>query len=312
LESLESRLPLAALPAGFNEALVASSLSSPTTMELSPDGKMFVAEQGGTMEVWQNGAQLRANFFANSPLTVNSSGERGLLGVAFDPNYATNRFIYVYYTATTPTIHNRISRFTANTAGDLAIAGSETVLMDLETLSATNHNGGAIHFGVDGRLYVGVGENAVPNNSQTINNRLGKILRINTDPANVIPSDNPTSFAGISGSPTGVNRAIWAVGLRNPYAFAVQPGTGVIYINDVGAGTWEEINQGVAGANYGWPATEGAFNPSTFPNFTNPLLSYPHGGGSTSGCAITGGAFYNPSTAQFPSDYTGDYFFGDF
>ena len=96
-----------------------------------------------------------------------------------DPDFASNQYLYVYYTATTPNIHNRLSRFTAS--GNVAVPGSEVVLLDLEPLGATTHNGGAIHFGPDGKLYVGVGENAVSSNAQTLNNRLGKILRINAD-----------------------------------------------------------------------------------------------------------------------------------
>jgi len=135
----------ATVPAGFTDALVASGLSNPTAMALAPDGRIFVCEQGGTLRVIKNGALLAAPFLT---VTVDSNGERGLLGVAFDPNFVSNQLIYVYYTATTPTIHNRISRFTA--AGDVAMAGSETIVMDLPSLStATNHNGGAIHFGPD-------------------------------------------------------------------------------------------------------------------------------------------------------------------
>jgi glucose/arabinose dehydrogenase len=236
----------ATLPAGFSETLVANGLSSPTSMDFAPDGRLFVCLQGGQLRVIKNGSLLPAPFVS---LTVNSSGERGLLGVAFDPNFATNNFVYVYYTAPTPSIHNRVSRFTAN--GDVAVAGSELVLLDLENLSATNHNGGAIHFGPDGKLYVAVGENAVPSNSQTLTNRLGKVLRINSDGS--IPSDNP-----FFNTATGVNRSIWALGLRNPFTFAFQPGTGRLFINDVGQNAWEEINDGIAGSNYGWSTCEGS------------------------------------------------------
>ena len=308
----------ATVPAGFTETLVASGISAATAMEIAPDGKLFVLEQDGTMEVWQNGSQLRANFFANTPLVVDSSGERGLLGIAFDPNYASNRYVYVYYTATTPTVHNRVSRFTANASGDLALAGSELVVIDLEPLGPTNHNGGAIHFGRDGKLYIAVGENAIPSNSQSLSNRLGKILRINSD--GTIPADNPTSFQGVAGTTAGDNRSIWAIGLRNPYTSAFEAGTGRFFINDVGSGgpgRREEINDGGAGLNYGWPAVEGiASNPA----FTDPRLAY---GASTPGyggnCAITGGTFYNPAIDRFssstdvtdPGHYLGDYFFSD-
>ena len=131
-------------------------------------------------------------------------------------------------------------------------------MLDLNNLStASNHNGGGLHFGLDGKLYISVGENATRTNSQTLSNLLGKVLRINAD--GTIPSDNP-----FFNTATGQNRAIWALGLRNPFTFAVQPGTGRIFINDVGETTFEEINDGRPGANYGWPDTEG---PTTDPRF---------------------------------------------
>ena len=279
--------------------MIANGLSNPTAMDFAPDGRLFVCLQGGQLRVIKNGSLLPTPFVS---LTVNSSGERGLLGVAFDPNFTTNNFIYVYYTATTPAVHNRVSRFTAN--GDVAMAGSEFVLLDLENLSATNHNGGAIHFGPDGKLYVAVGENAVPSNSQTLTNRLGKVLRINSDGS--IPTDNP-----FFNTAAGVNRSIWALGLRNPFTFAFQPGTNRMLVNDVGAGSWEEINDGIAGSNYGWPSCEGLCSPPNA-NFRDPIFRYGHGSGAPDiGCAIVGGGFYNPTTIQFPASYVGKYFFAD-
>src|SRR5687768_3436805 len=184
-EHLGEQRQAATVPAGFADETLVTGLSSPTAMAFAPDGRLFVCQQGGQLRVIKNGALLATPFLT---LTVNSSGERGLLGVAFDPNFSVNRFVYVYYTATTPAIHNRISRFTAN--GDVAVAGSEVVLMDLENLSAaTNHNGGAMNFGPDGKLYIAVGENANRDNSQTLANRLGKMLRLNSDGS--IPTDNP-------------------------------------------------------------------------------------------------------------------------
>src|SRR5882757_2899964 len=170
----------AALPSGFTQTVLASGLSNPTAMQFAPDGRLFVCQQGGQLRVIKNGALLPTPFVT---LTVDSAGERGLLGVAFDPNFTTNNFVYVYYTATTPTIHNRVSRFTASVGNpDVAAGGSEVIIFDLNNLSsATNHNGGAIHFGPDGKLYIAVGENANPANSQSLGNVLGKILRINTD-----------------------------------------------------------------------------------------------------------------------------------
>jgi glucose/arabinose dehydrogenase len=301
--SSRTALMAATLPSGFAESLVASGLSNPTAMAFAPDGRIFVCQQGGQLRVIKNGSLLATPFLT---VTVDSQGERGLLGIAFDPNFNSNNFIYIYYTATTPAIHNRVSRFTAN--GDVAVAGSEVPLLNLNNLSsASNHNGGSLHFGPDGKLYIAVGENATPANAQSLSNLLGKILRINSD--GTIPTDNPTSFPGITGTTSGVNRAIWSVGLRNPYTFAFQNGTGRMFINDVGQDTWEEINEGSAGVNYGWPTTEG---PTTDARFVSPLFWYGHGSSATTGCAITGGAFYNPATNQFPSDYAGTYFFADF
>ena len=282
------------VPNGFAETQIAGGLSSPTAMAIAPDGRIFVCEQGGRLRVVKNGTLLTTPFLS---LPVDSTGERGLLGVAFDPNFVTNRFIYVYYTATTPNVHNRLSRFRAN--GDVVAAGTETVLADLDPLSsATNHNGGAIHFGQDGKLYVAVGDNANRDVAQSLTSLFGKLLRVNAD--GTIPSDNP-----FFSTTTGNRRSIWAVGLRNPFTFAIQPGTGNIFINDVGEVSWEEINRGVRGGNYGWPTTEGHTSDS---RFVSPLYAYDH----NAGCSITGGAFYNPSTPGFPSSYTGDYFFGDY
>jgi glucose/arabinose dehydrogenase len=298
-------LSAATLPGGFTEALVASGLSNPTAMQFAPDGRLFVAQQGGALRVIKNGALLATPFVS---LSVDPSGERGLLGVAFDPNFASNQYVYVYYTVPSGpgvTVHNRISRFTAN--GDVAVPGSEVFIVDLDNLStATNHNGGAIDFGPDGKLYVAVGDNANTAFPQSLSTRHGKMLRLNAD--GTIPADNP-----FYGTASGANRAIWALGLRNPFTFALNPGGSPgMLINDVGQSNWEEVNPGTAGANFGWPTTEGDFDPAVRPTFTRPRYAYPHSGGTTTGCAITGGAFYTPATATFPAGYQGMYFFADF
>ena len=286
----------ATLPAGFTETQI-SGLSNPTAMEIAPDGRIFVCLQDGSLRVIKNGALLATPFLT---LSVDPSGERGLLGIAFDPNFASNNFLYLYYTVPTTPRHNRVSRFTAN--GDVVVPGSETIIWELDNLtSATNHNGGAIHFGPDGKLYIAVGENATPSNAQTLSNQLGKVLRINSDRS--IPTDNP-----FFNTAAGNNRSIWALGLRNPFTFAFQPGTGRLFINDVGQSAFEEINEGLAGLNYGWPNSEGFTNN---PAFRSPLFAYGHGSDATTGCAIAGGAFYNPTTVQFPSSFVGKYFFAD-
>ena len=294
-----------AVPAGFtrNESWI-TGLSGATAFAQAPDGRMLVAQQSGALRVVKNAALLATPMLS---ITVDSSGERGLIGVAVHPNFATNGYVYVYYTTTAGGAHNRISRFTAS--GDTA--GNELVLVDLPALSsATNHNGGAIHFGADGKLYAGVGENAVSSRSQDLSTPFGKLLRFNDD--GTIPTDNP-----FYATQTGQNRAIWAFGLRNPYTFAVQPGTGRIHINDVGEVTWEEINLGTAGANYGWPSTEGLTSAS---GITGPLFTYKHGdvspvgsgtGGFMVGFCIAGGTFY-PASGPFPAPYRKNYFFADY
>ena len=291
-----SSLKAATVPSGFTDSIVASGLTNPTAMVLAPDGRIFICQQGGALRVIKNGVLLSTPFLT---VPVDANGERGLLGVALDPNFSSNQLVYIYYTATTPTIHNRISRFVAS--GDVALAGSETVLMNLPDLGATNHNGGAIHFGLDNNLYVAVGDNANGSNSQSLQTVLGKILRILSDGG--IPNDNP-----FFNQTTGDNRAIWAMGLRNPFTFSFQSATGRMFINDVGENTFEEIDDGIAGSNYGWPTCEGFCNPPN-PNFRDPIFSYRN---DAQTCAITGGAFYNPQVVQFPNTYLGNYFFADF
>jgi glucose/arabinose dehydrogenase len=320
------------LPPGFTQTSFAGGnsnpLAYPTAMDFAPGGKLFVAEQAGTMQVVDTDGTLQDPSFLDISSKVNAVGERGLLGVAFDPDFdptfatADDNYVYVYYTTVDTSVHNRVSRYAASLDSGNVVAGTEEIIFELPPLSATNHNGGAIHFGTDGKLYVAVGENARPAEAQSLNSLLGKMLRINKEP-NSIPTDNP-----FDAYTTGNNKAIWATGLRNPYSFDVQPNTGRIFINDVGQTTFEEINEGKAGANYGWPVYEGPIRyqapkkkkkghhkkkrrhkrPAA-PFYNSPLYAYSHTAGN---CAITGGAFYNPQTSQFPADYIGDYFFADF
>ncbi len=277
-----------------------SGLSNATAFVQAPDGRFFIAEQGGRVRVARANGQLLGVPFIN--LSVDDRGERGLIGITLHPNFPTQAWVYVHYTRGQGRPANRVSRYAA--LGDVAL-GLEDRLLDLPPLSdATNHNGGAIHFGADGRLYIAVGDNADPARAADLDQLFGKILRLNADGS--IPNDNP-----YYDSARGNARAIWASGLRNPYTFAVQPGTGRIYINDVGEDSWEEINLGTPGANYGWPSTEG---PTSAPGITAPLYAYPHTGapGTFSGQSIAGGAFYPTSGGTFPTSYRGNYFFADY
>jgi len=292
-----ARLRAAELPAGFSETAVASGLQEPTAIAIAKDGRIFIAEQTGALRVVAGGRLQKQPFVS---LQVDARGERGLLGVALDPKFPATPYVYVYYTATKPSIHNRVSRFTAR--GNRARPNSEKRLLDLPTLGPTNHNGGGLHFGGDGMLYVGVGENGTPDNAQSFDNPLGKMLRIAPDGS--IPGDNP-----FLDRTTGAARAIWALGLRNPFTFAFSK-SGRLFIDDVGQDSWEEINEGLRGANYGWPLVEGPFSEDA--SLQNPIFAYGHGDTPTTGCAITGGTFYEVSgDGAFPDGFAGSYFFAD-
>jgi glucose/arabinose dehydrogenase len=301
LESLERRALFAALPPGFADTLVAGGLDHPVALDFAPDGRVFVTEQRGNVRVVKDGVALPTPFVH---LDAAANGERGVDGIALDPDFAINGFVYVYYTAKTPHVHNRVVRFTAD--GDVAAAGSETAIFEVDNLDSGSyiHNGGALHFGADGKLYVATGENGNSGNAQSLDTTLGKLLRINPDGS--IPTDNP-----FYGQTTGNDRAIWAMGLRNPFTFDIERGTGRTFINDVGEATWEEIDQATAGANFGWPREEG---PGTDPRYVAPLYAYNHNRGAPTGCAITGGTFYDApagAAAAFPAEFAGDYFFAD-
>ena len=283
------------------QLIAASDLDNVTAMTFAPDGRLFILEQDGTVRIYADGQLLPDPFMQ---LTVDDEGERGLLGLAFDPDFANNQYIYVYYT--TPEPVNQISRFTAD--GDQVAPNSELPLMTLEELTAKNHNGGALAFGNDGKLYAAVGDGGnTPDEAQSLDSRSGVILRLNTDGS--IPTDNP-----FYNTVTGENRAIWAYGLRNPFVIDFDEQTGDLFINDVGGGLFEEIDQGQAGANYGWPIFEGNLkrrqNEPTPLDYASPLHDYARGSDGT--CAITGGEVYRPAVPQFPAEYEGTYFFTDF
>ncbi len=290
-----SYLHAAQLPAGFSETRIAENLD-PTSMVLASDGRIFITIKSGKILIVENGL-LRSDPFLQ--LEVDNFNERGLGHMVLDPNFQINQYYYVYYTVKGEN-RNRISRFTAN--GNFTLPGSEVVLLNLNPLSGTIHNAGAMVFGADGTLFVAVGDGANTATSQSMTSLLGKILRINTD--GTIPSDNP-----FYNSASGDNRAIYALGFRNPYSMAIQPGTGKIYVSEVGGSNFEEINHILAGKNYGWPMIEGYRTSQTPPaNYQDPVYAYDHG----QGCAVIGAAFYNPTLAQFPASYQGMFFFADY
>lgn len=283
------------LPPGFTLSEVASGFTGATAMAVAPDGRVFVCEQTGALRVVKDGRLLERPFLR---VDVDSWWERGLIGVALDPSFTTNGFVYVCYVARAPYPHHKVGRFTAR--GDVAAEGSEVVLLEGDDQTPIGgpypfgHQGGALHFGTDGKLYLGLGEQSVGWPAQRMDMLQGKLLRINPD--GTIPADN-TFLATTQGK----YRAIWALGLRNPFTFAVEPGTGRIAIGDVG-GAREEINVAVAGANYGWPTVE--HGPTADPRFRGPIHHYP-----TS--SVTGLAFV-PRDAGWPPEMRGRLLFADF
>jgi glucose/arabinose dehydrogenase/PKD repeat protein len=277
-----------------------TGLQSPTAMAFAADGRLFITEQAGVVRIVTAAGQLLPTPFLTLS-GIESNEEAGLLGLAFDPDFASTGYVYIFYTPNTPNWTSRLSRVTAN--GNSVVPDSEVILFEYENFSG-NHRGGDIHFGPDDKLYVALGDAGNPDDAQSVTSFDGKILRLNSDGS--IPFDNPAAFTSTQGltlTPASQYRAIWAIGLRNPYRFAFDL-NGRMYINDVGQAEWEEINLGQAGRNYGWPTCEGLCANAYA---ENPVYVYDH---DTDACAITGGTFYNAT--QFPAEYHGNYFLIDF
>jgi glucose/arabinose dehydrogenase len=317
--------PAAALDAGFQDDLV-TGVASPTAIAFTPDGRLLIATQPGQLRVYQGGALVATPAIdLATARSICTNTERGLLGVAVDPNFASNHYIYLYYTVKTGAgcngvlAANRVSRFTLSDGNS---AGSEQILIDNIPNPGGNHNGGELGFGKDGYLYIGVGDGgSTPATAQQRSILTGKILRIAPDGS--IPPTNPYVGAdsvrcnqtGSTGDPNKICQEIYAYGLRNPFRVAFDPNAADtrFFINDVGQSTWEEIDLGQAGANYGWAVREGhCANGSTSDcgappaGMTNPIFDY----GRSDGCgAIIGGAFV--PNGLWPAAYTGTYLFSD-
>ena len=336
------------LPPNFEDTLIAN-IGAPTSLVFTPDGRLLVTTQTGQVRVYQNGVLLTSPAIdLNARLCTNS--ERGLLGIAVDPNFSANHFVYLYYTFnkfnTCPTGQptnasnpvNRIARFVLadNNAIDPA---SETVLIDNIISPNGNHNGGDLHFGKDGLLYVSVGDGGADyagdsgsgganDASRDKNVLLGKILRITSDGA--IPAGNPYQGANsgrcnVTGGTTPGNwcQETFANGLRNPFRTAFDPNAAGtrFFINDVGQNVWEEINEGAIGADYGWNIREGhCANGSTTDcgappaGLTNPIFDYQHTGDCSAagvrGNSITAAAFI-PNNL-WAREYDNSYLFGEY
>lgn len=281
----------ASFPPGFAAVQVASGLD-PVAFALAPDGRVFIAEKFGRVMIVENGV-LRSEPFLE--IEVDNYTERGMSGIALDPDFETNQFVYIYYTVKNEG-HNRVSRFTAD--GNFVAPGSEQVLIDLDMLNGPYHNAGALVFGNDGMLYIATGDGFNMDMAKSKNSTLGKILRINTDGS--IPTDNP-----FYDETTGNNRAIWAMGFRNPFAMTCDPSSGRIFATDVGSDKFEEVNEIEKGQNYGWPDVEGVLVGSPPADYKDPIFAYDH----AFGCAAVGVVKYNPAEPMFPAEYHDKLFF---
>lgn len=306
----------------FKFTRIASGLQSPVYVTGAGDGsgRLFIVEQIGRIRILQNGVLLPAPFLDIRSLVV-SGGERGLLSVAFHPQFKTNGVFVVDYTRASKTPSEVgdtvIERFTAGPSTNVANPASGQSLLVINQ-PQPNHNGGLVKFGPDGFLYIGMGDggssgdsgsgHATQGNGQSLTTLLGKLLRIDAGATGryTIPAGNPNFGAG-------TRREIWAYGLRNPWRFSFDRATGDLYIGDVGQDAWEEIDFQTAGfaggANYGWPLWEATHRYRSGPapaGDTKPVAEYSHDGGQ---CSMTGGYVYRG--ARIPA-LSGFYLFGDY
>jgi glucose/arabinose dehydrogenase/PKD repeat protein len=309
----------AGVPPGFVDNVLFPSVAVPTGLAYEPgSGNAFVLEKGssGTAHVRRRALSDGAETSALTLSCVDSVGERGLLGIAFDPDYlqsAATRWVYLYYTQSMSCAgvgsgsRNRVVRYRESGG---VLSTEESVLEGPTLTTATNHNAGTLRFAPDKTLFISMGDNATGFDSNPLSRDLtdlrGKILRVNRDGS--IPTDNPFL------QQPGARGEIWAWGLRNPFRFTIDPSNGTPWIGDVGENTWEEIDRGIKGADYGWPCFEGDAPLRTCvpldPTF--PVFVYGHAVGTVpfSGYTVIGGPVYRSGT--FPAAYEGRLFFGDY
>jgi glucose/arabinose dehydrogenase len=340
------------VPTGYVDELVVGSLGTPTAIAFTPDGRMLVSTQPGVLRVFTATGTLlaTAHTFPSSSICTNS--ERGLLGIAVHPDFASNRYVYLFYTFERPdgSCVNRVSRFQfqAPPSQNLLAAGSETIIVDGILSPAGNHNAGDLNFGPDGHLYISTGDGgSMPHLSQALNTLNGKILRVGDDPDET-PLDNPV-WTQPDGQPLFGEKCwqngstlsnsycgeIWATGFRNPFRFAIDPNSPTLrlFVNDVGQNTWEEIDDVAKRGNYGWSPCEGNHDtgttaagceglppyPTAVQGHRPPAFEWQHNstvpGMTASGCnSITGAAFVPDDlwADQIGSSFDGDYFFADY
>ncbi len=301
---------------GFSQTIAiqsfASGFSTPVEIAHANDSRLFVVQKGGLIRILNSNGTINTTPFLNLSSLVSSGSERGLLGLAFHPNYSTNGYFFVNYTnASGNTV---IARYSANSTNPDVANTTATILMTISQ-PYSNHNGGTIKFGPDGYLYIGMGDGGSggdpENRAQNINQNLGKMLRIDVNstvaPFYTSPASNP--YVGILG-----NDEIWAIGVRNPWKFSFDKSTGDLWIADVGQNAIEEINKVSSplpvGLNFGWRCYEGTtpYNTSGCPaigTLTMPFAQYTH----SEGCSITGGYVYRGT--MYPN-FSNKYFFADY
>ncbi len=297
------------------------SFTQPIYLTHSNDGtnRIFVVQKNGLIKVFSNDSNISSATtyldISSRIITSGGSGEQGLLGLAFHPNYANNGYFYVYYVSPASSYTLVIARYKVSAADpNVADFNSEQIILTIPHPTNTNHNGGCIFFGLDGYLYMGTGDGGSggdpPNNAQNTQVLLGKILRINIDSTTgsqnyVIPPTNPFYNS------TNGKGEIFAWGMRNPWRFGQDRTTGIIWCADVGQGSYEELDIIENGNNYGWRCYEGmhSYNLSgcgTMSNYIFPLKEYTHAGGN---CSVTGGFIYRGSRRP---DLVGGYIYGDY
>lgn len=300
------------LPPGLTlklDPFISSGLAVPVflTQPLN-DGRIFVVEQAGRIRVIRDGV-LQTTPFLDIRTRVLYGGERGLLSVAFHPQYATNHYFYVYFTTQTNG-DIRIERFTTTSNPEVADPTTSKLIITVPHSTYDNHNGGLVSFGPDGMLYAGVGDGGGGGDplgsGQNFNSLLGSLLRLDVDHGDpyAIPADNPSA--------ANWRREAWAKGLRNPWRYAFDATTGLLYIADVGQGLHEEVDvepTSSGGLNYGWNIMEGlsCYNASSCSQtgLTLPVIDYGHNGP----CSITGGYVYRGSAIP---GIRGHYFYSDY
>jgi glucose/arabinose dehydrogenase len=299
--------------AGFSDTAVATGLASPTAVAFLPDGRLLVTQKGGALRLVDAGV---ATTLVTIP--VCSASEMGLLGIALDPDFGSNGFVYLYRTNPAPGgCGSAVGRFNevvrVTMAGDDTIAlGTLAVLLSGIQTDNGNHNGGVLRIGPDDKLYVGVGDTGLGDNqggpgsstnpyAQDLGQLEGKILRLELDGSP--GAGNP--FIGVGGA----REEIFALGFRNPFRFGFDDVTGRLWVGDVGDLTIEEIDIVAAGDDHAWPHCEGTLPAACQqPGDVDPIFTYPHSGPGALGSSITGGAFAGSSFGGFDEQY----FFGDF